>query len=311
MKFLTVMVTAILFAGCTSLEKQQSNERAQVEIVKVQRDAMARDVANQTQAEIAMYESLAEIAATSPESSDAIVLAIAMVANNRSENEGQPGLVTLRENKNDAVELTKALAPTVGGLLTQVGIAALTQQTSREQIRANRDIAVNQANQTANAIANVAALGAAAANNSGDQITMTDQAWLNMGSYEDNDTTSTTTNTSTNTSTNTETNTSDSYNSSSETNTSTNSETNTTDSYNTTDNSVSGNTYDYSQSSVTYGGEEMTLASLIAFLQSTERPYVLTIGDETYTYEGDGESDPVEVDCNQPQFSPSACVTDG
>ena len=100
MKFLCVMVTVICLTACTSLEKQQSNERAQVEIVKVQREAMARDVANQTQAEIAMYESLAQIAASSPESSDAVVLAIALVANNRSQEGEQPGIVTLREQTN-------------------------------------------------------------------------------------------------------------------------------------------------------------------------------------------------------------------
>ena len=299
MKFLTVMALAILIAGCTSHEKQQSNERAQVEIVKVQREAMARDVANQTQAEIAMYESLAQIAANSPESSDAIVLAIAMVANNRSkDDEGQPGIVTLREQKNEAVELTKALAPTVGGMLTQVGIAALTQQTSREQIRASRDIAVNQANQTANAIESVAGLGAAAVANVGDTITVSDNGFYNSGEYTTDSGNTTTTNNTTTTSTSI----ADSYNSSNETNT--------TDSYNSTDNSVSGNTYDYSQSTVTYGGEEMTLGSLLAFLQSTNKPYVLTIGDETYVYEGDG-TDPVDIDCNQPQFSPSACVVDG
>lgn len=296
MRFLTVMAGAIFLAGCTSLEKQQSNERAQVEIVKVQREAMASDVANKTQAEVAFYNSLAQIAAASPESSDAVVLAIAMVANNRSQDEGQPGIVTLREQKNEAIELTKALAPTVGGLLTNVGLAALNTSVQRKQIAANAAVQIQDSNNDAAIVNSVAGLGTAAVNAVGDTITITDDAWVNMGSYEDNDTT--TTNTETNTSTNTE------------TNTSTNTETNTTDSNNTstttttTDNSV----YTYTTAdTVSYGGEELTLGGLLAYLRGTGLAYSLTIGDDVYTVDGDGE--PTEINCwpqdGGPQFSPA------
>lgn len=281
MKFLCVMAAAVFLAGCTSLEKQQSNERAQVEIVKVQREAMARDVANQTQAEIAMYESLAQIAANSPESSDAIVLAIAMVANNRSKDEGQPGIVTLREQKNEAVELTKALAPTVGGLLTQVGIAALSQQTQREQIRATRDVQVNQANNTAAAIDSVATLGGIAASNAGDSITVTDSGFYNAGEYNQDSGNVTTTQTTTSIA----------------------------DAYNTTDNSVTDNSVmtTTTNDTVTYAGQEMTLQSLLDFLQGTGRAYSLTLGDTVYTVNPDS-GEPVQIDCGAPDFSPAPPV---
>jgi len=282
MKFLYVMASAIFLVGCTSLEKQQSNERAQVEIVKVQREAMARDVANQTQAEIAMYESLASIAANSPESSDAIVLAIAMVANNRSQGEGKSGIIALREQKNEAVELTKALAPTVGGLLTQVGIAALSQKTQREQIRATRDVQVNQANQTASAIDSVATLGGIASSNAGDSITVTANGFYNAGEY--NTDSGNVSNTSTTTSI--------------------------ADAYNTTDNSVTDNSVmTISTETVTYAGQEMTLQSLLDFLVSTGKAYELTIGSTVYTVDGDGE--PITIDCGAPDFSPSPPVCNG
>ncbi len=305
MKKLTIALV-IALTGCTSLEKQQSNEKAQVEIIKVQREALAREESSRTQAQIALYESLAQIAASSPESADAAVLAIAMVGQGASESVSDGPLVQLREQRNEAIELTKALAPTVGGVITNVGLAALNTSVQKRQISANAAVQITDSNNDAAIVNSVASLGSAAVGAVGDTINVTDQAWVNMGSYEDNDTTNTTTNVTTNTETNTTTNTS----TNTSTNTETNTSTNTTDSYNNTDNSVSGNTYDYSQSSVTYGGEEMTLASLLTFLQSTNKPYVLTIGDETYEYEGDG-TDPVEIDCDKPQFSPSPCYADG
>lgn len=286
-----LLIAVLLMSGCTSLEKQQSNERAQVEIIKVQREALARQKSDEAKAQIALYESLARVAEIDPESADAAVIAMLIVGQGANEAGEAGPLVQLREQRNEAIELTKALAPTVGGVLTNVGIAAINANTQRDQIEATRDVQINQANQTASAIASVAELGAVAATSAGDSITVTDNGWLNSGSYTDNDTTTTTTTSTTTNNT--------------ETNTTTSTETNTTDSYNTTDNSVTGNDY-----SVTYGGETMTLGSLLAFLQSTGQAYSLTIGDDVYESEGDG-GDPVEIDCNQPQFSPSACVVDG
>lgn len=287
MKKTTVLLTAVALSACTSLEKQQSNERAQVEIIKVQREALARQKSDEAKAQIALYESLARVAEIDPDSADAAVIAMLIVGQGANEAGEAGPLVQLREQRNEAIELTKALAPTVGGVLTNVGIAAINANTQRDQIGATRDVQINQANQTASAIASVAELGAVAATSAGDAITVTDNGWYNSGSYADNDTTTSTTtsNTTSNTTTSTTTST----------------ETNTTDSYN----STTGNDY-----SVTYGGETMTLGSLLAFLQSTGQAYSLTIGDDVYESEGDG-GDPVEIDCNQPQFSPSACVVDG
>lgn len=332
-----ILIAVLLMSGCTSLEKQQSNERAQVEIIKVQREALAREKSSQAEAQIALYESLARVAEVDPESADVAVVAMLMVGQGANETSGTGPLVQLREQRNEAVELTKALAPTVGGVLTNVGIAAINANTQRDQIAATRDVQVNQANRTADAIASVATLGAVAANNAGDAITVADNGWLNTGSFADNDTTNTTTTSTTSTTTSTtnstETNTTDSYNSSeantsdsnnstqtttnnttnnstetntSDSNNSTNT-TNTTDSYNTTtDNGVTGNDY-----SVTYGGETMTLDQLLAYLQSTGRAYSLTIGDDTYESEGNGDdSDPVDIECGL-DFGPSACVVDG
>lgn len=287
-----IIAAFVMLTGCTSIEKQQSNEKAQVEIVKVQRDALAREESSRTQAQIALYESLARIAEASPDNADAAVLAMAMVGQGADDTANRGAIIQLREQKNEGIELAKALAPTVGGVITNVGLAALNSSVQRGQIRANAQVQINDSNNDAAIVSSVADLGAAAVGAVGDTITISDDAWVNMGSYEDNDTTTTTTNTETNTTTNTSTNT--------ETNTSTTDSNNTT----TTDNSV----YTYTTAdTVSYGGEELTLGGLLAYLRGTGLAYSLTIGDDVYTVDGDGE--PTEITCwpqdGGPQFSPS------
>jgi len=293
-----ILIAVLLLSGCTSLEKQQSNEQAQVEIIKVQREALAREESSRTQAQIALYESLAKIAEVSPDSADAAVLAMAMVGQGANETSDDGPLVSLREQRNEAIELTKALAPTVGNVVSAVGMAAVNASVQKRQIAATAAVQIQDSNNDAAIVESVASLGTAAVGAVGDNITVTDDAWVNMGSYADNDTTTTTTNTETNTTTNTETNTT--------TNTETNTETNTSDSNNTTttDNSV----YTYTTTdTVSYGGQELTLGGLLAYLKSTGLAYSLRIGGDVYTVDGDGE--PTEITCwpqdGGPQFSPA------
>lgn len=267
MKIFILCLMAVTLAGCTSLEKQQSHEQAQVKIVSVQREAMAREMASQSQAQIALYENLARIAEASPESSDAIVLAMALVGNGANQDRSQAPIIALQERRNEAIELTKALAPTVGGVLTSVGLAAINANVSREQVRATRDVSINDSNNDARIVEAVSGLGVAAVSNVGDNTTynMSDSAFLNNGE-----------------------NIHDSYNT---TNTE---ETNTTTTTTTTSTITE---------TVTYGGQEMTLESLLAFLQSTGKAYELTIGSTVYTIDGDGQ--PETIDCSEPQFSPA------
>jgi hypothetical protein len=285
-----ILIAVLLLSGCTSLEKQQSNEQAQVAIVKVQREALAREESSRAQAQIALYESLAKIAEVSPDSADAAVLAMAMVGQGSIESSENAPLLALREQRNEAIELTKALAPTLGGVITNVGLAAVNASVQKRQIAATAAVQIQDSNNDAAIVNSVANLGVAAVGAAGDAITVTDDAWVNMGSYTDNDTTTTTTTTNT------------------ETNTTTNAETNTTtaDSNNTTtpDNSV----YTYTTTdTVSYGGQELTLGGLLAYLKSTGLAYSLRIGGDVYTVDGDGE--PTEITCGPqdggPQFSPA------
>lgn len=270
MKTTTVLLTAVALSACTSLEKQQSNEKAQVEIIRVQREALAREAQSQSDAQIALYQSLAQIAANSPESADAAVLAMALVGQGASDSGVPQGLVPLQEQRNEAIELTKALAPTVGGVITNVGMAALNASVSKASIRQQGAVQINDSNNDAAIVQSVSNLGVAAVGAVGDTITVTDDGLINMGSWTQDsyNTTETTTQTSTQTTTSTS--------------------TDITDSYNTTDNSVT-NTDD--NSVVTYGGQEWTIRDLVEYLASTGEPYSIQIGEDTYTNEpAEGEN---------------------
>jgi len=144
--------------------------------------------------------------------------------------------------------------------------------------------------QNAQIVEAVAGLGTAAANSvgvsvAGDYITATDQAVI------DQSTNTTTTSTTSSVSNSTEV--SDSYNST---------ETNTT----TTDTTTTTSTYDTAitnTTSLTYGGTEMTLGSLVEYLQGLGSPYSLTVGGEVVASSTSGEGETVTVDC-QFMFSP-------
>jgi hypothetical protein len=263
-------VLVIALSGCSSIEEKAQHNQAQIDIVRVQRDAVKSEKMADAEARKALYEALAAVARANPNQAGAVTVALAVQGLKGSENAQGTPIIPLQASRNEALEWTQALAPIAGGVISTVGTAIINGNVQKRQIEATRDVQVNQANQTANAIASVAGLGATAVANAGDSYggdyySLTD-------SSIDNSTTSTTT------------------------------QTEITDSYNTTDNSDNGVTNnDYS--TVTYEGQEFSLPNLLAYLQGTGLAYSLNIGDTVYTVDGDG--DPTEINCNEPQFSPA------
>ena len=183
--------------------------------------------------------------------------------------------MALQQQPNEALQWAQALAPVAGGVVSTLGTAIVSGNVQKRQIEATRDVQINQANQTANAIGAVASLGTSAATNAGD--TYGGDYYALTDSSIDNSATSTSTQTAI------------------------------TDSYNTTDNSDNSivdngvTTNDYS--TVTYEGQELSLPNLLAYLQGTGLAYSVNIGGTVYTIDGDGE--PATINCNEPQFSPA------
>lgn len=262
-----------LFAmvGCASTEEKQAHNEAQIRMIAVQREAQKAEREASAEAQKELYRALLGVAQADPSQSGMVAMALAMQGMQGDENETGTPIVQLQARQNEALQWAQALAPVAGSVISTVGTAAISANVQKQQIEATRDVQINQANQTANAIASVAGLGATAVANTGDSISG-DLYNLQDSTVDNSQTTTTST---------------------------------VTDSYNTTDASTTNNDY----SSVTYEGQEFTLPNLLSYLASTGLAYNIEIGDTVYTVDGSGE--PTTIDCGAPDFSPSPPVCNG
>ena len=275
MKYVPV-IALLTMMGCTSAQEKQANNEAQIKMIAVQREAQKAEREAAAEAQKELYRSLLGVAQADPSQSGVVAMALAFQGM-QGVNSEQPRtpLVALQQQPNEALQWAQALAPVAGGVVSTLGTAIVSGNVQKRQIEATRDVQINQANQTANAIGAVASLGTSAATNAGD--TYGGDYYALTDSSIDNSATSTSTQTAI------------------------------TDSYNTTDNSDNSivdngvTTNDYS--TVTYEGQELSLPNLLAYLQGTGLAYSVNIGGTVYTIDGDGE--PATINCNEPQFSPA------
>lgn len=301
MRFLLGALSILLVMGCTSIEEKTQHNQSQIEIVRVQRDAQRAERLSESEAKKALYEALASVAQANPDQAGAVTVALAIQGLGGDDNADSTPIIGLQARRNEALEWAQALAPVAGGVISTVGTAVISGNVQKRQIEATRDVQINQATQTANAIASVAGLGATAVANVGDSYSG-DYYSLEDSSI-DNSTTTTQTTTAITDSYNTTDNSDNSMVDNSQTDNSDNS---------TVDNSSTSSTTNNDYSSVTYEGQEFTLAGLLEYLRGTGLAYNLTIGDTAYTVDGEGE--PTDIDCVEqgvPQFSPALPVCAG
>ena len=117
------IIAAAIFAlsACTSTEEKAEYRNAQVKVISTQVDARAKENSADAAARIALYSAMAEVARNSPSSADAIAVALA-ISSVRDESDSDAPVVQLHREQNEAVELTKAIAP---ALLQTVGTVAI------------------------------------------------------------------------------------------------------------------------------------------------------------------------------------------
>ena len=276
---LAVSLLAVI-TGCATEKgnvRQAEHNASQVRMIAVQREAMEKEALLESQERAALYQAISNVAATNPEHSPAALVALAVIGTRDSEESSDAPLVSLQRQQNDALEWTKALAPTVGGLITGVGIAAINAETQRNASDNNRDILLgDQAADTA-IVQAVAGLGSVAATQTGIEV---------GGNYYDlQDTASVDNSTTTSTSEDT-------------TTTSTSTDTATTSTTTTTSFSL--------DTTLSYAGQAMTLAVLIEQLKGAGATYSIDLdGDGTPDASGgDGTTPTVAITCEGPMFSP-------
>jgi hypothetical protein len=288
---LLVVALLVVLTGCAT---SKGNERAaqhgadQIRMIAVQREARVQEAQAQAEMNAALVEALARVAEANPEqaSSVSVALAVIGVRGDSTASRDAP-TVALQQQQNTALEWTKALAPTVGNLVSGLGVAAINANVQKNASDNNRDVMLGDQQQNARIVEAVANLGTSAVNNAGLSVggsyyDMEDSASVDNSTTSSMDTITTTTN-------ETSLDTGDAYDASE-------------------DGFIVNGNYDYQflddGATVTYGGEQTNLGSIVAYLQGLGQPYSLTLDGEVYSASSEGEGETVTINCSAPMFSP-------
>ena len=276
MRLLAAAMILTVITGCATSkgnQRQAEHNASQVRMIAVQREAMEKEALLESQERAALYQAISNVAATNPEHSPAALVALAVIGVRGQQDSPDAPLMSLQRQENVGLEYVKALAPTVGGLITGVGIAAINAETQRNASDNNRDILLGDQAADAAIVQAVAGLGSVAATQTGIEVGG-DYYDLEDSASVDNSTTTTTSADTTSTATTT-----------------------TSFSLDTT---------------LNYTGQAMTLAALIEQLQGAGATYSIDLdGDGTPDASGgDGTTPTVEIVCDGPMFSPKppSCI---
>jgi hypothetical protein len=202
MKHLLLLPLFVLGA-CTSVEDKTAYRQAQIDMVRQQQQSRETIATQREQAEAEKWKHAAAIVAANPESADAfaVAMAVSVVTNN---NEADAPVVTLQRESNEALEVVKAIAPSLINVLGTVGTVALNADVAKTQSRNNADIQINDSQQDARIVEAVAGLGVAASSQIGTSVG--GDYYVTSGNVDQSTQTSTATTTEATTTTNTDSN---------------------------------------------------------------------------------------------------------
>ena len=202
MKHLLLLPLFILGA-CTSVEDKAAYRQAQIDMVRQQQQTKQAIATQREQAEAEKWKHAAAIVAANPESADAFAVAMAVsVVTNNSQDDAP--VVTLQRESNEALEVVKAVAPSLINVLGTVGTVALNADVAKTQSRNNAAIQINDSQQDARIVEAVAGLGVAASSQVGTSVG--GDYYVTGGDLDQSTATSTATTTNTETTTNTDSN---------------------------------------------------------------------------------------------------------
>ena len=168
-----VAILAVLTGCATSKGNDRHAQHAadQVRIVAVQREAMVQEAKAEASTQLALMEALARVAEANPQEASSVAMALALIGTRGSQQDkSNTPVIGLQRQSNEALEWTKALAPTVGGLITGVGIAAINAETQRNASDNNRDILLGDQVADRGIVEAVAGLGSVAATQNGIEV---------------------------------------------------------------------------------------------------------------------------------------------
>jgi len=174
MKGITAVAILAVLTGCATSkgnDRHAQHAADQVRIVAVQREAMVQEAKAEASTRLALMEALARVAEANPQEASSVAVALAVIGTRASEQgKLNTPVIGLQRQSNEALEWTKALAPTVGGLITGVGIAAINAETQRNASDNNRDILLGDQVADRGIVEAVAGLGSVAAAQTGIEV---------------------------------------------------------------------------------------------------------------------------------------------
>ena len=170
MRLLTVALLVVLTGCATSKgnERHAQHGADQIKMIAIQREARLQEKQAQAEANAALVQALAEVAKAAPDQAGSVAVALAVIGVRGASVESQDApIVALQQQKNEALEWTKALAPTVGNLVSGLGVAAINANVQKNASDNNRDVMLGDQEQNAKIVQAVAGLGSTAVANSG------------------------------------------------------------------------------------------------------------------------------------------------
>ena len=158
-----VLISMFILWACSGAENKAAYRQAQIDMVRQQQQSREAIATQREQAEAAKWKHAAAIVAANPESADAfaVAMAVSVVTQN---NENDAPVITLQRESNEALEVVKAVAPALVGVIGHVGVAALNADVAKTQSRNNASVQINDSQQDARIVEAVAGLGIAASN---------------------------------------------------------------------------------------------------------------------------------------------------
>ncbi len=208
MKLLAMAVAVSVLAGCATQrgnDRHAEHARAQIEMVQVQREARMQEKQAAAVSNKELFDSLARVCEANKEHCPAVTVALAVIGVQGADGEDDDApIVTLQQQRNDALEYVRVLATPVSTLVAGLGVAAIQADVSKNASDNAARVQINDALQDSNIVQSVADLGVAAVGTGGvdvggDYYTLSDDALLDQST--NTTTTTTTTNTETNTTT--------------------------------------------------------------------------------------------------------------
>ncbi len=275
MRLIAGAVAVAVLTGCATTkgnDRHAQHAADQIKIVAVQREARLQEKQAESVANTALVDALARVAEANPEHAPSVTVALAVIGVRGQEGDSSDApVVTLQQQRNEALEYVKVLASPILNTATALGVAQISADVQKNASDNAAKVQINDAQSDVAIVQAVSNLGTAAANSvgtavSGDYYSVTDQGSIDQS-----------------------TNTADSNNT-----------TTTTETTTTTSTEVALNT------TLNYDGKSMTLSDLITQLQNAGATYSIDLdGDGNPDVEGgDGTTPTVAINCDKPQFSP-------